>query len=67
MHNYYLEGTLALSFDSQGFPSIQFLPNNPGAIDFNSLQLNGTGQLLRNGQFEFVSSMFNSKNHKSSC
>ena len=54
-----LTGMLAISFDKQGNALIQFLPDEPDTVEIDSILLEGSGQLLRSGQFDFVSNKCN--------
>ena len=54
-----LNGNLAIHFDDRGNASVQFLPDEEDSIFLDSTLLEGSAQLLRNGQFEFVSNKFN--------
>lgn len=48
-----LPGTLGIDFEG-GKTIVQFTPDDPDSVDIDSYLFEGTGQLLRNGQFEFV-------------
>jgi hypothetical protein len=54
-----LSGMFAISFDKQGNALIQFVPDEPYTVEIDSILFEGSAQLLRSGQFEFVSSMIN--------
>lgn len=54
-----LIGMMAVSFDESGNAYVQFLPDEPAPVELEGLLLKGSAQLLRNGQFEFVSNKCN--------
>lgn len=54
-----LSGIFAIGFDKQGNALIQFVPDEPYAVKIDSILFEGSAQLLRSGQFEFVSSKIN--------
>ncbi len=51
----HLPGVMTLFFDEKGNTYVQFVADDPDSVELESLLLNGSAQLLRNGQFEFVS------------
>ena len=54
-----LIGTLGISFDEQAKAFIQFVPDDPDSVEIDSILLEGTAQLLRSGQFDFVANHIN--------
>ena len=50
-----LPGMIAISFDEHDNAFIQFVPEESYAVELDSLLLKGSAQLLRSGQFEFIS------------
>ena len=50
-----LPGMIAITFDEQNNAFIQFVPDEPYSVELDSLLLEGSAQLLRSGQFEFIS------------
>ena len=46
---------MTVSYDESGNAYVQFLPDEPESIELEGLLLQGSAQLLRNGQFEFMS------------
>lgn len=53
--NIQLIGMMTVSYDESGNAYVQFLPDEPESIELEGLLLQGSAQLLRNGQFEFMS------------
>ena len=54
-----LIGMMTVSYDESGNAYVQFLPDEPGSVELEGLLLKGSAQLLRNGQFEFMSNKCN--------
>lgn len=54
-----LIGMMTVSFDESGNAYVQFLPDEPESVELDGLLLKGSAQLLRNGQFEFMSNKCN--------
>ena len=54
-----LMGMIAISFDDKGNAFVQFVPDEPDKVELDSILLKGSAQLLRSGQFEFISESFN--------
>lgn len=50
-----LPGMIAISYDDHDNVFVQFVPDEPYTIELDSYLLSGSAQLLRSGQFEFVS------------
>ena len=50
-----LSGMMAISFDEHGNVLVQFLPDEPDIVELDSILLEGSAQLLRSGQFDFIS------------
>lgn len=50
-----LHGMIAISFDEHDNAFIQFVPDEPYTVELDSYLFEGSAQLLRSGQFEFVS------------
>ncbi len=50
-----LPGMIAISFDEHGNAFVQFVPDEPYTVELDSLLFKGSAQLLRSGQFEFIS------------
>lgn len=50
-----LPGMIAISLDEDNNVFVQFVPDEPYTIELDSYLLSGSAQLLRSGQFEFVS------------
>lgn len=59
-----LIGMLTISYDVHEKVCIQFLPDNPDSVEIDGLLLDGSAQLLRCGQFEFISNKHNTLNIK---
>lgn len=53
--NIQLPGMIAISFDDHDNVFVQLVPDEPYTIELDSYLLSGSAQLLRSGQFEFVS------------
>ena len=53
--NIQLIGMMTVSYDESGSAYVQFLPDEPDSVKLDGLLLKGSAQLLRNGQFEFMS------------
>ena len=51
-----LIGMLTISFDKQGNAFIQFVSDEIDSLEIDSILLEGSAQLLRSGQFDFISS-----------
>lgn len=52
---YQLSGMMAISFDEHGNVLVQFLPDEPYSVELDSILLEGSAQLLRSGQLDFIS------------
>ena len=53
--NIQLIGMMTVSYDESGSAYVQFLPDESESVELEGLLLKGSAQLLRNGQFEFMS------------
>ena len=51
-----LIGMLTISFGEQGNSFIQFAADEIVSLEIDSILFEGSGQLLRSGQFDFISS-----------
>lgn len=49
-----LSGMITISYIGQNRVYVQFLPDEPESIELEGLLLEGSAQLLRCGQFEYV-------------
>lgn len=54
-----LIGMMTIGYDESENMYVQFLPDESESVELKGLILKGSAQLLRNGQFEFVSSQVN--------
>ena len=54
-----LIGMMTVSYDESGSAYVQFLPDEPDSVKLDGLLLKGSAQLLRCGQFEFISNNIN--------
>jgi hypothetical protein len=54
-----LIGMMTVSYDESGNAYVQFLPDEPESVELDGFLLKGSAQLLRNGQFEFMSNKCN--------
>jgi len=50
-----LIGMMTVSYDESRNAFVQFLPDEPDSVELEGLLLQGSAQLLRNGQFDFIS------------
>lgn len=57
--NIQIPGMLAISFDKRDNAFIQFVPDEPDSVEIDSILFEGSAQLLRSGQFEFISNKSN--------
>ena len=54
-----LSGMLTLSFDERENAFVQFTPDDPDSVEIDGLLLEGSAQLQRCGQFDFISNKCN--------
>lgn len=53
-NTFQLSGMITISYIGQNRMYVQFSPDEPESIELEGLLLEGSAQLLRCGQFEFV-------------